>query len=47
VKLANQCAFALGAGAWFVARRIDMHKNLVGVLKAAHANKGTSFVEIS
>ncbi len=43
---ANPCAFALGAGARFVARGIDVHKNLVGVLKAAHAHKGTSFVEI-
>jgi len=43
---ANPCAFALGSGARFVARGIDIHKNLVGVLKAAHAHKGTSFVEI-
>lgn len=43
---ANPCAFALGAGARFVARGIDVHKNLVGVLKSAHAHKGTSFVEI-
>ena len=43
---ANPCAFALGAGARFVARGIDVHKNLVGVLKAAHAHKGASFVEI-
>lgn len=40
------CAFALGAGARFVARGIDTHKNLSNVLKAAHAHKGTSFVEI-
>ena len=39
-------AFALGAGARFVARGIDVHKNLVDVLKAAHAHKGASFVEI-
>ena len=43
---ANPCAFALGAGARFVARGIDVHKNLPTVLKAAHAHKGTSFVEI-
>ncbi len=43
---ANPCAFALGAGARFVARGIDVHKNLTGVLKAAHAHKGASFVEI-
>jgi 2-oxoglutarate ferredoxin oxidoreductase subunit beta len=40
------CAFALGSGARFVARGIDVHKNLVDVLKAAHAHKGASFVEI-
>ncbi len=39
-------AFALGSGARFVARGIDVHKNLVDVLKAAHAHKGASFVEI-
>ncbi len=43
---ANPCAFALGSGARFVARGIDVHKNLVSVLKAAHAHKGASFVEI-
>jgi 2-oxoglutarate ferredoxin oxidoreductase subunit beta len=43
---ANPCAFALGAGARFVARGIDVHKNLVDVLKAAHAHRGASFVEI-
>jgi len=43
---ANPCAFALGAGGRFIARAIDIHKNLVGVLKAAHAHKGTGFVEI-
>ena len=40
------CAFALGSGARFVARGIDVHKNLPEVLKAAHAHKGASFVEI-
>ena len=43
---ANPCAFALGAGARFVARGIDVHKRLPEVLKAAHAHKGTGFVEI-
>ena len=42
----NPCAFALGSGARFVARGIDVHKNLVDVLKAAHAHQGASFVEI-
>jgi len=41
------CAFALGAGARFVARTIDTaQKNMPVVLKRAHAHKGTSFVEI-
>jgi 2-oxoglutarate ferredoxin oxidoreductase subunit beta len=40
------CAFALGSGARFVARGIDVHKNLPEVLKAAHAHRGASFVEI-
>ena len=43
---ANPCAFALGAGARFVARGIDVSKYLVDVLKAAHAHKGASFIEI-
>ncbi len=43
---ANPCAFALGAGARFVARGIDVSKCLPDVLKAAHAHKGASFVEI-
>ena len=34
--------FALGSGARFVARGIDVHKNLPDVLKAAHAHKGAS-----
>ena len=38
--------FALGSGARFVARGIDVHKNLPDVLKAAHAHRGASFVEI-
>ncbi|HEV2594284.1 MAG TPA: 2-oxoacid:ferredoxin oxidoreductase subunit beta [Sphingomicrobium sp.] len=40
------CAFALGSGGRFIARGIDVHKNLPDVLKAAHAHKGASFVEI-
>jgi 2-oxoglutarate ferredoxin oxidoreductase subunit beta len=43
---ASPCAFALGSGARFVARGIDVHKNLPDVLKAAHGHKGASFVEI-
>jgi len=40
------CAFALGSGARFIARAYDVSKNLSAVLKAAHAHKGASFVEI-
>jgi 2-oxoglutarate ferredoxin oxidoreductase subunit beta len=40
------CMFALGSGARFIARGIDVHKALPDVLKAAHAHKGASFVEI-
>ena len=40
------CMFALGSGARFIARGIDVHKNLPEVLKAAHAHHGASFVEI-
>jgi 2-oxoglutarate ferredoxin oxidoreductase subunit beta len=43
---ASPCAFALGSGARFVARGIDVHKNLPEVLKAAHGHRGASFVEI-
>ncbi len=43
---ASPCAFALGRGARFVARGIDVHKSLPDVLKAAHAHRGASFVEI-
>ena len=40
-------AFALGAGAKFIARAIDVDKvGLGSVLEAAHAYDGTSFVEI-
>ena len=42
----SPCAFALGSGARFIARGIDTHKNLTSVLKAAHAHRGASFVEI-
>ena len=41
------CAFALGAGARFVARGIDTQQpQLVEVLKRAHAHRGASFVEV-
>jgi 2-oxoglutarate/2-oxoacid ferredoxin oxidoreductase subunit beta len=43
---ANPCGFALGSGARFVARGIDVHKKLPDVLKAAHAHQGTGFIEI-
>ncbi len=43
---ASPCAFALGSGARFVARGIDVHKGLPDVLKAAHAHKGAAFIEI-
>ncbi|MCA9690719.1 MAG: 2-oxoacid:ferredoxin oxidoreductase subunit beta [Myxococcales bacterium] len=40
-------AFALGAGARFVARAIDTAaKQFIPVLKAAHGFRGTSFVEV-
>lgn len=43
----NAAMLALGAGARFVARSADtLQDHLPGVLKAAHANRGTSFVEI-
>jgi 2-oxoglutarate ferredoxin oxidoreductase subunit beta len=40
------CAFALGAGARFVARAYDTSKALGEVLKAAYAHRGAAFVEI-
>jgi 2-oxoglutarate ferredoxin oxidoreductase subunit beta len=43
---ATPCAFALGSGARFVARGIDVHKNLPSVFKAAYAHQGAAFVEI-
>ncbi|HEX9394223.1 MAG TPA: 2-oxoacid:ferredoxin oxidoreductase subunit beta [Gemmatimonadales bacterium] len=43
----SACAFALGAGARFVARAVDTQQaQLVDVLKAARAHRGASFVEI-
>ncbi|TNE40361.1 MAG: 2-oxoacid:ferredoxin oxidoreductase subunit beta [Alphaproteobacteria bacterium] len=43
----NPCAFALGAGARFIARTIDTaQKHMPEVFKRAHAHKGASFVEI-
>ncbi len=44
---AKPSSFALGAGGRFVARAVDVsQKELLAILKRAHANKGTSFVEI-
>jgi len=43
---ANPCAFALGSGARFVARGIDIHKNLGAMLKAAYQHQGAAFCEI-
>ena len=43
---ANPCAFALGAGARFVARGFDVSKRLPEVLTAAHAHEGAAFIEI-
>jgi 2-oxoglutarate ferredoxin oxidoreductase subunit beta len=43
----NPVALAVGAGASFVARSVDVFTpHLKGVLKEAHAHKGTSFVHI-
>jgi len=43
----SACAFALGAGARFVARAVDTQQlPLVDVLKRAHAHRGASFVEV-
>ena len=43
----SPCAFALGAGARFVARAVDtLQPHLVGVLQRAHAHRGASFVEV-
>ena len=43
---ASPCAFALGAGARFVARGYDVSKDLPEVLVAAYRHKGAAFVEI-
>ena len=43
---AQTCAFALGAGARFVARAYDISKKLPEVIKMAHAHKGAAFIEI-
>jgi len=43
---ASPCAFALGAGARFIARGFDVSKELPNVLKAAYQHKGAAFVEI-
>src|SRR3546814_18347949 len=40
------CAFALGAGARFVARGFDVSKHLPDVLMAAHAHQGAAFIEL-
>lgn len=43
---AKPAAFALGAGARFVARGFDVSKKLPEVLTAAHAHQGAAFIEI-
>ncbi|NBW76198.1 MAG: 2-oxoacid:ferredoxin oxidoreductase subunit beta [Sphingomonadaceae bacterium] len=43
---ASPCAFALGAGARFIARGFDVSKNLPEVLKAAYHHRGAAFIEI-
>ena len=43
----SACAFALGAGARFVARSIDtLQPHLITTLKRAHAHRGASFIEV-
>jgi len=43
----SPCAFALGAGARFVARAVDTQQpDVVALLKRAHAHRGASFVEV-
>jgi 2-oxoglutarate/2-oxoacid ferredoxin oxidoreductase subunit beta len=43
----SPCAFAMGAGARFVARAVDtLQPHLVGVLRRAHEHRGASFVEV-
>ena len=43
---ASPCAFALGAGARFIARGFDVSKELPNVLKAAYHHKGAAVIEI-
>lgn len=43
---AKACAFAIGAGARFVARGFDVSKKLPEVLEAAYRHQGAAFVEI-
>ncbi|MCC7394497.1 MAG: 2-oxoacid:ferredoxin oxidoreductase subunit beta [Sphingomonadaceae bacterium] len=43
---AQACAFALGAGARFVARAFDVSKELPATLAAAHRHQGAAFIEI-
>lgn len=43
---ASPCAFALGAGARFIARAYDVSKELPNTLIAAHRHKGAAFIEI-
>lgn len=43
----SPCAFALGAGACFIARSIDTEmKHLTEVIKKGYSHKGASFIEI-
>jgi 2-oxoglutarate ferredoxin oxidoreductase subunit beta len=43
----SACAFALGAGARFVARSVDtLQPHLVSMLRRAHAHRGASFLEV-
>ena len=43
----NPLQFALGCGATFVARTVDVEaKHLAALLKRAHAHKGTTYIEI-
>ena len=43
----SAATLALGAGGRFVARTVDtLQKHMPGILQQAHANRGTSFVEI-
>jgi len=42
----SPCSFALGAGGQFIARQVDIHKNLPAVLNRARGFRGAAFVEI-